>query len=153
MPESISHDLRNKLKVRRFLSEIIATLPFNGLRCWAYRRLGYTVRRSRIGWRSVIAVENATLDTAAISRFNKIVGPLTLVMERHSAIGSKNEIFCGIWAIDSVHDQFSYARTFVMEEYSIITSQRLIDDVDRMRVGAGILMAGFRSEFWTHGHA
>lgn len=153
MPDRMNHHLRNKLKVRRFLSEIIATLPFNGLRCWAYSRLGYKVRNSRIGWRSVIAVEDATLDTALISRFNKIVGPLTLVMEKHAAIGSKNEIVCGNWAINLDHQQFSYARTFVMEEHSVITSQHMIDVVDRIRIGAGTHIAGIRSEFWTHGYA
>lgn len=153
MSDRANHDLRNKLKVRRFLSEIIATLPLNCLRCWAYARIGYTVKNCRIGWRSVIAVERAILDTALISRFNKIVGPLTLIMEKHAAIGSRNEIICGNWAIDADHQQFSYARTLVMEEHSLITSQHMIDVVDRIRIGAGTHIAGIRSEFWTHGHA
>lgn len=153
MSDKMNSDLRKMLKVRRFLSEIIATLPFNAWRCWAYARLGYTIRDSRIGWRSVIAVERATLDTALISRFNKIVGPLTLIMEKHAAIGSKNEIVCGNWTINADHHQFSYARTFVMEEHSLLTSQHVIDVVDRIRIGAGTHIAGIRSEFWTHGHS
>lgn len=153
MFDKINSHLVRKLKIRRVLSEIIATLPFNFLRCWGYARLGYTIRNSRIGWRSVIAVERAILDKALISRFNKIVGPLTLILEERAAIGSKNEIVCGNWTIDADHLQFSYARTFVMEEHSLLTSQHVIDVVDRIRIGAGTHIAGIRSEFWTHGHS
>lgn len=74
-------------------------------------------------------------------------------MAKRAPIESNNGIVCGNWAIDADHGQFLYARIFIMEEHSILTSRHMIDVVNRIRIGAGTHIVGIRSEFWTHGHA
>lgn len=136
---------------RRAIAEVISVLPSNRLRCWLYRSLlGYDIRRSRIGWGTVIAVDRVSMEGALLSRYNKIVGPLELIMENRASIGSRNEVVCGRWAIDADHERFGYRRRIVIGENVLITDKVFFDVVDQIVIGSRTMIAR-EAQFWTHG--
>lgn len=137
--------------IRHFSAICIAFMPFNSLRCFFYKRFGYNISLSRIGWGTVIAINKLEMCNAMIGRYNKIIGPFTIEMKKKSAIGSNNNIVCGLWAIDKDHERFNYQRTLILEEGSTITSHHWLDVVDLIRIGKESYIAGIGSQFWTHG--
>ena len=144
---------RRLIRRRRLAAELISLLPFNAWRCFAYRLLGYQITDSKIGWRTVIAIESLQIEGALIARRNKIVGPLRMTMKKNAAIGSGNLMWCDLWTLDQNHKKFNYQRELILEEASLLTNDHVVDVVDRIRIGAGTHVAGRGTQMWTHGHS
>jgi acetyltransferase-like isoleucine patch superfamily enzyme len=66
-------------------------------------------------------------------------------------MGSDNHVVCDLWAIDEAHRKFGYRREIVFERGCLLTRRHWVDVVDRVRIGAGSIVAGVGSQFWTHG--
>jgi acetyltransferase-like isoleucine patch superfamily enzyme len=137
--------MRNKLYL--LLSLCISLLPLNILRVFFYRILfRYKIHNSKIGWLTIINIEQLELTNASIAAFNFCSGPLTLKMFSGSTLGSFNYIKCGKWA-----KEFHSKRLFIVEKNVTITTQHVFDVFGEIQIGEGSFIAGVRSQFWTHG--
>jgi len=114
-------------KLRIVLANIIAYVPTNILRCSLYKTLfGYDIRNSIIGWKTVIVVDSAKLDSCRIGRNNRFTGPFRFVMEANASIDKSNVFECGWWVIEPQH-------------------------ASTIEIGTNTWIAGLQSQFWTHG--
>lgn len=126
----------------RLLPVLCSLLPSSGLRCLGYRLLGVTVRRSFIGYATVIDVKSAIITDSRVGRMNRFEGPMSLNIQS-SFIGPRNQIRCGAWA--HCYEAFCDIRQ------AHVSAGHYIDAVGGFRVGAGSWLAGVGSQFWTHG--
>lgn len=131
-------------RLRRALALLSSLLPTATLRAAAYRVLcGYRIARgARLGLGAVIAVDRAEIGRARIGKLTRFTGPFTLTIGDGAAIGSQNAFVCG--ALD-------YARTCVIGRETLITSGHYFDVVGGFALGDRSWIAGYGSQFWTHG--
>ncbi|MFC0117857.1 hypothetical protein [Pseudoalteromonas xiamenensis] len=139
-------------KLRIVLANIIAYVPTNILRCSLYKTLfGYDIRNSIIGWKTVIVVDSAKLDSCRIGRNNRFTGPFRFVMEANASIDKSNVFECGWWVIEPQHASTVYSRSLLLKENSLITSHHYFDLAGTIEIGTNTWIAGLQSQFWTHG--
>jgi len=132
------------VKLRLLLALLIGHLPSNPVRVGLYRMLcGYRITSgARIGYGTVIAVDKAEIGHVIIGRFNRFHGPITLTIGDETRIGSRNVIVAG--ALD-------YDRTCTIGPHALITSGHYLDVVGGFAMGEHAWIAGYGSQFWTHG--
>lgn len=123
---------------------VAAIMPTRGLRVWAYRVLcGYQITRgAAIGFGTLIAVRHAEIGCASIGRFNRFRGPFDLTIGDAARIGSRNTIVCG---------DLEYERFCHIGPHTLITSGHYFDVVGGFTLSEYAWIAGFGSQFWTHG--
>jgi len=143
--------MRRRIGLRRIAAAFIALFPLNCVRCFMYRSIGYKISGSRIGWGTIIAIDQLTMTDALIGRYNKISGPLKLSMMSKSSIGSHNTLVCDFWTMDEMHVKFKYRRHMVCFERATVTNHHWFDVTDRISIGAYSYVAGIGTQFWTHG--
>jgi len=125
----------------------IATLPFTVVRVTLYRLFfRYKIEKSKIGWLTIIYIDNLTMENASINAFNIFSGSFDVVMETNSSIGSFNYFRCGKWAKD-MHREGK----LVLHKDAFIVSQHYFDLFGTIIIGEKSIIAGVRSQFWTHG--
>ena len=89
--------------IRQVLGYMIGLMPTNLLRNFLYRTFfGYRIRRSSIGWGTVLVVDTAELDACSIGRNNKFIGPMRITIGKGSRIGDGNRFDCGWWTLEEV---------------------------------------------------
>lgn len=128
-----------------FLAAVVAAImPTRGLRVWAYRVLcGYQIKRgATIGFGTLIAVRRAEIGYASIGRFNRFSGPFDLTIGDAARIGSRNTFACG---------DLAYERFCRIGPHTLITSGHFFDVVGGFTLSEFAWIAGFGSQFWTHG--
>ncbi|NOY99055.1 MAG: hypothetical protein GXP40_07620 [Chloroflexi bacterium] len=139
-------------KLRLVVAGLISILPLKALRAFAYRViLGYTVRGAAIGFGTVIAVEEATLQRCTIGWFNLFAGPMSLTIKENASIGHRNTFTCGYWTTREEYREANYERRLEIGENSLITSNHYVDAAGAFTLGKGSWIAGMGSQFWTHG--
>jgi acetyltransferase-like isoleucine patch superfamily enzyme len=138
-----------KLKV--IFAALISLLPLNGLRVFGYRLLGYRIQDARIGFGTLLAVEEATLEACKIGPFNVFVGPMKVHIHRGASIGNRNEFICGYWVLREEYQDRQYARSLEICDEALITSRHYFDLSGALVLGARSWIAGIDSQFWTHG--
>ncbi len=132
-------------------SAFISVLPFSGLRCLMYRvLLGYEIRKSRIGWGTMIWVEKASIINSTIGRRNVFRGRMTVKING-ARIAIRNEFKCGNFASAPGGGKVTYSRLLEIEEDCLITSGHFFDVSGHFMLGSGSWIAGCGSQFWTHG--
>lgn len=139
-------------KLKLVLATLISVLPFNFLRILAYRViLGYKIMGAKLGFATIIAVDDAEIGACKIGWGNLFTGPMIMRIGKGASIGYRNTFSCGYWTTRSEHANAHYARKLVISKDTLITSQHYIDVAGRFTLGAGSWIAGFASQFWTHG--
>lgn len=137
--------MENKFSL--FLALAISLLPFNILRITLYRVLfGFKIYRSKIGWLSVLNIERLEMSNASIGAFNIFTGPFAVEMHEGSSIGSLNFFRCGRWA-----SAMRRIGKLILKEEAVIVNQHYFDLFGTVSIGKKSLIAGVRSQFWTHG--
>jgi acetyltransferase-like isoleucine patch superfamily enzyme len=135
------------MKLRLMLACVISIVPGNFLRVQLYRlALGYRITGASIGWRTVIAVKDCTLDRCLLGRNNLFYEPMSMRIGAGANMGHRNQFICGEWAKD---DQ--YARRLVIGAGCLVTSEHYFDVAGAFDLGDGSWIGGCRSQFWTHG--
>lgn len=139
-------------KSKLVFAALVSVLPGNGLRTFAYRSLfGYKIEKSRIGFGTIIAVESAKLTESRIGRFNIFIGPMSLVISANASIGSFNNFRCGFWTTEEQYRSANYERSLTIGDNTLITDNHFFDVAGSFVLGKGSWIAGYHSQFWTHG--
>ncbi len=127
-------------------------MPTSKLRCFLYRTIfSYKIYQSKIGWMTIIVVDNAKLIKCHIGGKNKFIGPMNILINKSAEIGSENVFNCGWWTIEKQFDNANYERNLIIEDSTIITSSHYIDVAGSFTLGKNSWIAGIGSQFWTHG--
>ena len=134
------------------LSLLISVLPFNFLRVIAYRLfLAYRIDRSKIGFGTIIAVDQVDIVNAKIGFFNTFIGPFKVMIENGASIGNRNNFTCGYWVLQDQHKGNDYTKTLLIGRNALMTSGHYIDLAGTFKLGDRSWIAGVGSQFWTHG--
>ena len=141
-----------KKKLALAVAIIVSILPVNALRCLGYRLLfGYTIRNARIGFGTILVVENVHLENCRIGIFNQFIGPMSISIEPGARIGNQNIFICGSWTKTARNNKTPYERTLRVGADALITSNHFFDVAGSLSVGRGTWIAGTGSQFWKHG--
>ena len=139
-------------KIKLLLAISISLLPSNFLRVNAYKIIfGYKIISSKIGFRTIILVEDIELINCRIGSFNKFIGPIKVKIKEEARIGNHNIFKCPEWTINKENVSLQYKRTFVMGGGSMIKDFHYFDLAGEFILGEKSWIAGIGSQFWTHG--
>lgn len=140
-------------KIRLLVSAGISLCPLNWMRRLLYQLLlGYKIdRKAHIGFMTIIAVQNADIEVVNIGMFNKFVGPYDLTIKKGTSIGKDNEFSCGQWVTEQRFQQSGYGRFCKIGEDCVVTRSHYIDTTGGFILGDRSWIAGYSSQFWTHG--
>lgn len=139
-------------KIRTLMGFCIALMPNNMLRILLYKLIfGYRISRSRIGWKTIIVVDDAELNECHLGRKNTFLGPMKVIIKKGAGIGNSNKFTCGWWSQDTRYNSANYDRYLEIGENTVITSEHHIDVVGAFVLGNASWIAGCGSQFWTHG--
>ncbi len=141
-------------KIKKILATAISMLPGSGLRIAGYQALlGYRFgAHTRLGWGVMIAVDQFSAGQGVvIRRSTTFVGPIKVTLGDKTFIGRYNKIECGDNAGHASQAHMHYAREFITGADSLINEGHLFDVLGRIRIGNGSWLAGFNSQFLTHG--
>jgi acetyltransferase-like isoleucine patch superfamily enzyme len=138
-------------KFKLILALLISLFPFNGLRVLGYNLLGYKIQGARIGFGTIIAVEEAVIQSCKIGPFNIFVGPMKVHIHRGASIGNRNEFVCGYWVLRDEYRNAQYLRSLEICDDALITSRHYFDLSGSLVLGERSWIAGIDSQFWTHG--
>jgi len=138
-------------KLKIVLAALISLFPLNGLRVLGYRLLGYKIQDAQIGFGTIIAVDNAVIESCKIGPFNIFAGPMEIHIRRGAAIGNRNEFICGYWVLRDEYKDYHYSRRLEVCDDALITSRHYFDLSGSLIFGERSWIAGIDSQFWTHG--
>jgi acetyltransferase-like isoleucine patch superfamily enzyme len=146
---------RTPWKFRIMVSLFISLVPLNAGRVLLHRLIcGYRISWSaRIGFGTVLAVDKAKIGKANVLRFNTFQGPFSLTIEDGAVIGPSNRFMCLFGAIkkDSHGNPLYPNRRCRIGANAHITERHYIDAMGGFELGSGSWIAGYDSQFWTHG--
>lgn len=136
-----------KNKIYLLLALLISLLPFNIVRTNLYRLIfRFKIHQSKIGWLTILNIDSVTMDNASIGALNFFTGPFDVEMKERSSIGGLNFFRCGKWA-----SGMQRIGKLILKEEAIIVNQHYFDLFGTISIGKKSLIAGVRSQFWTHG--
>ncbi len=134
------------------LALLVSILPLNVLRVLGYRLFfGYRIDNSRIGFGTLIAVDEFSITKSKIGFFNLFIGPIKVKIAEGASIRDRNTFSCGYWVLREENQTMNYARTLDIGADTLITSSHHFDIVGKFKLGKGSWIAGISSQFWTHG--
>lgn len=138
----------------RILSLFVSFAPLNAIRVAALRLMPQvSIGRSvRIGLGCRIAVQKLEIgDNVTIGRFNRFVGPVSIMIGSGTQIGARNRIGCSGWVSEARYARQGYARTMRLGRDCLVTDDHLFDCAGLVQIGEGTWFAGSGSQVWTHG--
>jgi acetyltransferase-like isoleucine patch superfamily enzyme len=136
--------------MKKHIALLISVLPGNALRVLFYRVLfGFRIRNSRVGFGTAIAVKSFDMQDAAIGRFCRFFGPMEVEIGEKSTIGHSNQFLCSEWTKNA--SAWSYQPRLLLGTHTLITSGHYFDVSATMELGDRSWIAGYASQFWTHG--
>jgi acetyltransferase-like isoleucine patch superfamily enzyme len=142
------------MNVLLFKAVLIATIPSAGLRRLLYRKvLGFQVPpSSSIGFLTLMAVPSATLGEAvSIGPLNIFKGPIAITIGSHTRIGRKNRFYASWKIVDPRFAERNYTPQLRIGEKALILNEHFFDIYGSVSIGDGSWIAGYGSQFWTHG--
>jgi acetyltransferase-like isoleucine patch superfamily enzyme len=140
--------------MKRIAAILIAHTPCGAVRVFLYRvLLGYDIGpRCTIAYGVVIAVNSFAAGAQVVIRrgtcFN---GPIDVLLADRTFIGRFNRIECGNAAAAPAVRHMAYTRRFETGYNSLINEGHLFDVLGTISIGRGSWVAGFHSQFLTHG--
>lgn len=142
-------------KFRIIVSLLISLVPFNAGRVLLHRLInGYHISRfAKIGFGTVLAVDKANIGRADVLRFNRFEGPFDLTIEDGAVISPSNRFVCLFDGArkDKKGNPILPRRYCVVRSKAHITERHYIDATGGFELGSGSWIAGYDSQFWTHG--
>lgn len=141
-------------KVKLLLANAIARLPGKGLRRLLYRSLmGYRIAGDAvIAPGVVIAVDSFSCGAnVTIRRGTSFTGPITVELGEGTFVGRWNRFDCGEAAAQPAQAHMNYARRLTTGRKCLINESHLFDVLGHISIGDGSWVAGFQSQFMTHG--
>ena len=139
-------------KIAFIITVAISLMPFNIIRVTLYRLfLRYDIQSSKIGFGTIIAIDQFTADHISIGNFNLLTGPFSFSAKSGCTIGGGNIFRCGKWASSAQFSNRHFGRSIQLDENVTITNKHYFDTVGTTRIGSGSWIAGYGSQFWTHG--
>ena len=131
---------------------LVSLLPLNILRVLGYRfLLGCRIDASRIGFGTVLAVDEVLITNSKIGLFNQFIGPMKVHIGTGASIGNRNTFSCGYWVLQEQYKNSNYTRTLKIGANTLITSGHYFDAAGTFKLGDRSWIAGIGSQFWTHG--
>lgn len=133
---------------------IVSFAPLNAIRVAAlglmpHVTLGGSVR---IGWGCRIAVDRLVIgDNVTIGRFNRFIGPVSIIIGSGTQIGARNRIGCSSWVSEKRYAEQGYSRTMRLGSDCLVTDDHMFDCAGLVEIGDGTWFAGSASQVWTHG--
>jgi len=143
-----------KSRGKHVIAILIAHVPSGALRLALYRLLlRYRIGKScNLGYGVVIAVDSFIAEQdVTIRRGTCFSGPIAVVLAERTFIGRFNRIECGAGAADAGVRHMNYTRRFETGSNSLINESHLFDVLGTIVIGRGSWIAGFSSQFLTHG--
>ncbi len=138
--------------MRAKLASIISRVPANRFRVSLYRMLfGYRIENSRIGRRTTILVNSFTITNARIGNHCRFCGPMEVAICDGAKIGGGNRFTCGEWTTRQEFEHANYKRRLQIGRNTLITSGHHFDVAGSFIIGDNSWIAGYGSQFWTHG--
>lgn len=102
---------------------------------------------ARIGHANLIMVDALFLgNNAYIGHFNRVTGPLWLVLDEQAGIGNQNKIVRAKHGVSWGH---AICR---LGKWSKITVEHVVDCTRSVTIGDYSILAGRGSQLWTHGY-
>lgn len=136
------------------LSLIVSFAPLNAIRVAALSLMPHvTLGQSvRIGLGCRVAVDRLVVgDNVTIGRFNRLIGPVSIIIGSGTQIGARNRVGCSNWVSEKRYAEQGYARTMRLGRDCLITDEHLFDCAGLVEIGDGTWFAGSSSQVWTHG--
>lgn len=118
---------------------------------FGYRLLGYKIEGSKIGFGTIIAVDEARIESCKVGPFNLFMGPMKVRIHHSASIGNRNEFVCGYWVLREEYKNAHYLRSIEICDGALITSRHYFDLSGSLLLGERSWIAGIGSQFWTHG--
>jgi acetyltransferase-like isoleucine patch superfamily enzyme len=141
-------------KVRKIFALAISTLPADSLRRFAYSfLLGYKFGAgSRVGYGTVIAVDSFECGAGTtISRGNRFIGAYAVSIGKNTFIGQNNRFLGSDAAASEAEAHKGYKRSLILGDDSLVNYGHIFDVIGKIEIGNGSWVAGFNSQFLTHG--
>ena len=134
----------------KYIAMFISILPSNRLRVLLYRRiLGLRIFNSRVGFGTIIACKSFEMLNSFVGRFCCFLGPMDVKIAEKSSIGNFNRFITGSWTQSDL--KWSYEPRFLLGKNSKITSGHYFDIAASISIGDRCTIAGYGSQFWSHG--
>ncbi|MCF6243898.1 MAG: hypothetical protein L3J43_02545 [Sulfurovum sp.] len=139
-------------KIRFLFAIVISLMPMSGIRIFLYRHiLKYKINSSKIGFGTILDIEACDMDGTLIGNFNLFTGPFSLTIKEGTSIGSGNVFRCGKWVTDTNATHINFLHTMHIGKAVTITNKHYFDLAGLIDIGDGSWVAGYASQFWTHG--
>ena len=141
-------------RVRLALAALIAAVPLAGLRRVLLNALlGARIdRTARIGIGTVVAVRSFEVGPeTVIGAFNVFRGPIDVTIGTRAKIGRANTFKAPWHVVEERFRSWGYAPRFVMGDETLVLGKHFFDLFGTIEIGAGTWIAGYGSQFWTHG--
>jgi len=141
-------------KARKGLALLISLAPLNALRIALYKGLmGYRIGRGctiRLG--VMIDVQSFDMgDGSHIGRKSIFMGPISVRIGKNVYVGKANQFIGGDSTADPRRAHMNYKRMLVLGDDSLVHEGHLFDVYGLVDIGKGTWVAGFQSQFLTHG--
>lgn len=142
-----------KNKIKMVLTRLVSYLPTNTLRLMGYRLFSYSFGQGcKVDWGVWICVDGFTAgNKLSIRRRTRILGPISVDFKNNVLVGRGNRIECGWSAADPSNASKNYARSFKVGENCLLHEDHLFDVYGSIHIDDGSWVAGFASQFLTHG--
>ncbi|WP_152045242.1 acyltransferase [Aureimonas psammosilenae] len=133
---------------------LASIMPTSGLRRWAAcRLLGHEIDPSaRIGPLTLLAVDSMKIGrNVRIGMLNIFKGPIAVTIGADTRIGRNNR-FSSSWHITQARfADRNYTPRLVIGEKALVLNDHFFDVFGLVEIGDGSWIAGYGSQFWTHG--
>lgn len=155
----------NKQQMKSTFSAFVSFALPSGLAIWILNRLGHKIHttahigfswlqcrsihmgpNSKVGNLNLVRIPVLSMGKqASIRNFNRVKGPMSLILGNSAAIGNNNSIYRGSYPITMGH------AALTLGEMAIITTRHCFDVTKSISIGDFSTIAGFSTQFWTHG--
>jgi acetyltransferase-like isoleucine patch superfamily enzyme len=141
-------------KFKKYVAYIVSRIPLHFARVLLYRyALGYRIGRNpTIAFAVVIAVDRFECgDDVIVGRGSVFIGPITVLLGSRVQFGRFNKTECSYVIAAESFKHMKYLRTLEVGSDSLINEGHLFDLAGKISIGEGTWIAGFNSQFLTHG--
>jgi acetyltransferase-like isoleucine patch superfamily enzyme len=139
-------------EMKKYIAFLISIFPASKIRVILYRLFfGYNIRNSRIGFGTIIVVESFNINKASIGKFCQFYGPMKVEIFEKARIGNSNIFSCGFWTKEDQYRDGNFKRHLIIGNNTLITRGHYFDLAGSFFLGDNSWIAGYGSQFWTHG--
>lgn len=142
-----------KYKIKRVIAGFVSVIPLSVLRIFLYRLCGYKFGTGcKVGFGVMIAVDQfAAGNNCCIRKFTTFIGPICVNIGNNVMIGRKNTFECGESAAYPGVAHMGYERRLIVHDGALINEGHIFDLLGKIEIGKETWIAGFSSQFLTHG--